>query len=120
MSTDCWVTIYPVARGFHRCQECRCSIEPGTQYVRHSGIEEGEPFSIKVCKRCATMRSEAWTVFDWWDGAPSYGELRNELKSEWGVADPEAWLDERLCLKRVLGDALQAVADYQGVSHEGI
>jgi hypothetical protein len=88
----------PRARKPYRCEECRAPIAVGDQYVRHNWYEPEWPgvCTATLCLRCQAMRSLAWDVFDWWpECAPCFGELREHLKTEHGVADPEAWLDER-------------------------
>lgn len=85
------------ARKPYRCEEGRCTISPGEQYVRVAGVWEGEFYSGRFCRRCTTMRAEAWSAFSWdEDSSPPYGELRSYLRSEECVGNPEAWLDARL------------------------
>jgi hypothetical protein len=92
------VTTPRAAKPYH-CEECRAPIAVGDRYSRLNWYEPEGPavFTATICLRCQTMRSLAWDVFDWWtECAPGFGELRDFLRTEHGVADPEAWLDERL------------------------
>jgi hypothetical protein len=101
----------------HACEENGCPIAAGDDYVRHSGVLEGYGFSVKVCLRCQAMRNEGWDIFEWCEEtAPQFGDLRTGLKEE-GIADPEAWLDERLARQAAIAAGRRAVAAYQGLAY---
>lgn len=85
------------SRKAYRCDEGRETIAVGETYVRWFQIWEGDAVSGHLCLTCRDMRAIAWDVFDWWEEcAPGLGELRSFLRSEEGVADPDAWLAARL------------------------
>lgn len=45
-------TSQPTARKRHRCDACGEAIEPKQRYVRIFCVWEGEPMTIKHCRRC--------------------------------------------------------------------
>lgn len=103
----------PRAAKPYKCEECHKVIDIGQRYGRHNFEEEGDIYTLTVCLRCQGMRSAAWDAFGW-DEGPCFGELRMELREEWGVTDPEAWYDrivaERTAqreLRDILGEALR-------------
>ena len=90
--------------------ECRAAIAVGERYCRHNGKEEGYVFTATVCLRCQGMRYAAFNAFDW-DEGPAFGELRDELKVEWDIADPEAWYDAILAEQSAQAELRQILAD---------
>ena len=105
----------PRAAKPYKCEECCGPIAVGERYCRHAGKQEGYMFTAIVCDRCQGMRGAAWDAFagEWFEG-PAFGELRNELREEHGIADPEAWYDAILAerkaqqeLRDILGAALR-------------
>lgn len=56
---SCITEAKPVARKRHKCCECGGIILEGEQYIRVSGIWDGEPSRFKVCVDCDALRAEA-------------------------------------------------------------
>lgn len=112
--SDFYRTEYPRAAKPYRCEECRAEIAKGETYCRHNGKQEGYVFTATVCTRCQGMRNAAWSLDQWCDDeGPTFGELRQWLIEEHGIADPEAWYDGLVGLQQVLGDALRSAGVYQ-------
>jgi hypothetical protein len=55
----CIAEAKPKARKRHKCCECGGLIMEGEQYIRVSGIWDGEPERYKVCVDCDALRTEA-------------------------------------------------------------
>ena len=83
MTPKCITITRPKARKRHVCCECGAAIEPGTVYVRTSGVWD-DPASFAQCVPCAeVMRAAMETLPDWYDPeehAPAYGDLREHLR----------------------------------------
>jgi hypothetical protein len=113
---------YRTAAKSYRCDECRRQIAVGERYCSWFQLFDGEAYYGHTCPRCEAMRAEAWQAFDWFDpeDAAPLGELRQHLIDHEDVADPEAWLDERLAAKAAgakrAAQIHDAVALYQGAS----
>lgn len=50
------------ARKAHRCDDCHDGIQRGEMYRYSSGIFDGEPFSLKTCRRCLYDISRIYTA----------------------------------------------------------
>ena len=59
----------------HECEE-RCTIKPGTKYVRIAGRWEGDFYTAKLCVRCDRLHTKVRSKFDCdVDEYPAFGEL---------------------------------------------
>ena len=52
------------ARKQHRCCECHGTICAGERYHYHSGVQDGRPWSYKVCVDCEELRDLAYHATD--------------------------------------------------------
>ena len=80
------------ARKRHVCDCCHGLIEPGTIYVKHFSICDGDPTSEKCCAECKAARVEFADADGHMMATPSYSlEMLRECVAE---AFREDWTDE--------------------------
>lgn len=82
---SCSTVTRPVARERHQCCECRGVIEPGTRYVRTTGVWDHRPAAYAQHIECVAMVKE---IADrWCDGQWVFGGLA-EMVDEHEGDDP--------------------------------
>ena len=60
--SDFSTSAYRVARKLHRCDECRCAIEPGARYLRGVSVVDGRADTYRLCLPCDVLTEYAWDI----------------------------------------------------------
>jgi hypothetical protein len=69
----------------HKCDECKCTIEPKTKYTFAAVLFDGSVMEIKECDRCKAVREaihahEMAEGCDWYESWAPIGEIADYLK----------------------------------------
>ncbi len=74
---DVFINIWRKARLPHVCVACRDVIAPGSRYMRHFQVFDGDTMTQKVCEGCAVAHEAFAAAHSF---VPPPGEIRHTLR----------------------------------------
>lgn len=87
---DVWREEHRKARKQHRCASCGCAILPGTKYLSHFSVFEGDPTTEAICGACEADRKVFADAHGQFMAPGSFPRMLDDCISE-GDPDSAQW-----------------------------